>query len=1235
MTDDFGRLFGALVIQRGLVSPQQVASLLKRIDDSLPLDAQMVRAGWVSATMRLELLSEMDSQVLAASGNVESAIRSVRSQSAEVDEFISLYDSSVRLAKKAAPSVSDDASFEETLVRPETHVSSNATGEFSDADATSASARDQSGPPDDEFSGTVISQVLDESKDKTDGDASRPIDGTLIYQAESKPGKEKAPKTADGGSDSKFGDTVDYKPEYHSRYTLTQVYGEGGLGQVWLATDPALKREIALKRIRPGKDGSRDAQLRLIKEAQITGQLEHPNIIPVYELEHADSKGRPFYTMKFLRGQTLHEKIKEYHKKRKAGEDGTLDLVNLLNAFTDMCYAIAYAGARGVIHRDLKPQNIMVGDFGEVLVLDWGLAKKIGQPEDLHEKGEVELASVLDETETHAGGVIGTPAYMAPEQAAGRNDHVDARTDVYGLGGVLFCILSGVSPHRGNKTKNRIKDTQDLLTRISVGATPSVRDIDPRIPRSLDAICAKAMSHSHLERYQDARKLAEDVQRYIADEPVSVATESWQERVGRWLRKNRAWAQSLATSAALILVVAITAALVVNSARKNEIIAHEETQDALEAEERAKATAQQAQQEATQFFLTSRRTVDTLYRELSDSLSEYPAVQSLRVKLLEEAAIEYERLAETRSEVPELKLEAARSLVRLGEVWRLLRNFERATESFGKAQTQLTEIANLDPSNSVAATELVTCLNGQGLTWATTAPLERAEDADDPVNKADEYYREALKTVDSLIARANDAASKEGVILNQLKARVLANRGTLLSGTVRLDDSLHCLTDAETDFRAIAESDASPENLHEHAKSLVELSRILQLTGQTEEGRPRLEKAIEVFSRLVTANPDDTRFLSGRADARLSLANALSGDDLLSARLGVYQECVDDYLLLIQSRPDVPLYRSSLVSAETNIAQVLYQQGETSTASEHAFTALEQVQHLVGADSASAHLLSLEVYVRVTYGQILRDSGDFTNAELAFTSALESCLQLTEALGDDANMWRLQSETKNNLGTLYLVTGKTEMAQQAFASAREDFKKTLEISPDSVIAINGHAWASSYLGDTLRLLDRDSEAEAMYDESLALRAPLATGGNVPALDVGEAAVWLLTNCPDPEKRDHVVAMKLAEALVSKYPKSGRSFVLLATCHYRLANYELALSELDEAKLYNLGNRTSAYFLRAMTLWKLNQKVKAEAEWKQAVGIMDSHTPGNLRLRRLRAEAEALLGDVAKPAADAQ
>lgn len=539
---------------------------------------------------------------------------------------------------------------------------------------------------------------------------------------------------------------------------------------------------------------------------------------------------------------------------------------------------------------------------------------------------------------------------------------------------MLFCILTGTPPHRGTRTKNRVRDTRELLDKISDGETPSVRDLDSTISRSLDAICTRAMSRKHTERYQDARELAEDVQRYLADEPVSVVVEPWRERAGRWLRKNRAWAQSLLTSTAVVIVVAVTAAVLVNRARVGEIAAHSETQDALQAESVAKEAAEKAQKEATEFFLASRRTVDTLYRELSDSLSEYPAVQSLRVKLLEEAATEYERLAETRSEVPELKFEAARSLVRLGEVWRLLRDFDRATAAFEKAQTQLLAITKLNPADLQTAAELATCVNGLGLTWSTIAPLDAPEGAPDPTAKADQYFAEALQSVQSLLDEqaSNPPKTKqegaEGAVLNlslrQLKARVLANRGSLLSRTDQLDDAWRYLSDAEDQFREIA--GGSHANLHEHARSLVALSRILSLHGRGDEVKEKLQEAIKVFSRLVDANPDDTGFLSGRADARLSLANAHSGDDSLSARLVVYQECVDDYLLLIQSRPDVPLYRSNLVSAEANIAQVLYQQGENQLASEHAYAALEQVLMLVDVDSTSAHAHSLEVYVRVT-----------------------------------------------------------------------------------------------------------------------------------------------------------------------------------------------------------------------------------------------------------------------------
>ncbi len=162
------------------------------------------------------------------------------------------------------------------------------------------------------------------------------------------------------------------------RYTLIREVGEGGLGKVWLAHDNDLAREVAIKEIKPGTESSQAAR-RLIREAQITGQLQHPNIVPVYEVHRG---GRPFYAMKLVNGETLSEAIQRHHAQRRAGQADPLSLPRLLNAFVSICEALAYAHSRGVIHRDLKPQNIVLGEYGEVIVLDWGLAKVIGEPDE-------------------------------------------------------------------------------------------------------------------------------------------------------------------------------------------------------------------------------------------------------------------------------------------------------------------------------------------------------------------------------------------------------------------------------------------------------------------------------------------------------------------------------------------------------------------------------------------------------------------------------------------------------------------------------------------------------------------------------------------------------------------------------------------------------------------------------------------------------------------------------------
>lgn len=280
-----------------------------------------------------------------------------------------------------------------------------------------------------------------------------------------------------------------------THYEVGDEVARGGMGVILNAFDINIRREVAMKVIGSDWVESREFIERFVREAQVQGQLEHPNICPVHELG-VDQDGKVYFTMKMVQGVSLADMIKEA---RETDADGDPQrLIEVLNIFLKICDGIAFAHSRGIIHRDLKPDNIMVGDFGEVYVMDWGLARILGS-EDVRSSGLIIAGRppTGETLKTLAGSVVGTPAYMSPEQAGGKIDEMDERSDIYSLGALLYELLTMAPPFSG-------RTPWDILSRIGkeVPLRPSLRSSSGELSTELDTIVMKCLEKGKESRYQ-------------------------------------------------------------------------------------------------------------------------------------------------------------------------------------------------------------------------------------------------------------------------------------------------------------------------------------------------------------------------------------------------------------------------------------------------------------------------------------------------------------------------------------------------------------------------------------------------------------------------------------------------------------------------------------------------------------------------------------------------------------
>jgi len=372
----------------------------------------------------------------------------------------------------------------------------------------------------------------------------------------------------------------DLRVREHERYEVVAEHGRGGLGRVLRARDKDLGRDVAIKEILTRTPA---AEARFVREAMITARLEHPGIVPVHDAGRWPD-GTPFYAMKLVSGRPLKQLI------QSAATLG--ERLALLPHVVAVADALAYAHDRGIVHRDLKPSNLIVGEFGETIVIDWGLAKDARMAEPVPAMG-LEPVSADDDL-TRTGAVLGTPSYMPPEQA--RGEDIDERADVYALGAVLYHLLGGSPPYGGSKA--------DVLTRLLTSLPQPIESLAHDVPPELAAIVRKAMMRDPGDRYRNARLLAEDLRRFLTGQLVAAHDYSRRALFARWFRRHRL---PVLVSFAAFVALAVVGIVSVNGIVASKREAQAERAVAIEGRKEAESARRHAVDRANELILTQAR----------------------------------------------------------------------------------------------------------------------------------------------------------------------------------------------------------------------------------------------------------------------------------------------------------------------------------------------------------------------------------------------------------------------------------------------------------------------------------------------------------------------------------------------------------------------------------------------------------------------------------------------------
>ena len=853
------------------------------------------------------------------------------------------------------------------------------------------------------------------------------------------------------------------------RFRVLRPHARGGLGAVFVALDAELNREVALKQILDHHADDPASRTRFILEAEITGGLEHPGIVPVYGLG-SDDNGRPYYAMRFVKGDTLKGAIAAFHADARAKADPgfrSLALRKLLRRFSDVCNAIEYAHTRGVIHRDIKPSNVIVGRHGETLVVDWGLAKAVGRPEPGSASEERTLVppSVSGSAETLPGSALGTPSYMSPEQASGDLARVGPRSDVYSLGATLYSVLTGKPPFEGD-------DHGAVLTAVLKGDFPPPRLVDPTIDRALEAVCLKAMAPDPKDRYSTPRALADDVERWAADEPVTAWREPTGRRARRWGRRNRT-AVAVGTVAVLaalfgtgaVLAVQTNANGVLKQANRALVISNMREMRANASLTQANLALADAKDRETMRFGLAMEAIKLFHGEVGDDLVlKADQFKPLRDKLLKGAAGFYGKLEGLLKDQPDRVSRKALgdAYFELGDLTAKIGDRLAALAVHRQGLAVRRELASDPSADAEDRGDLARSLHGIGFlssqTGQSAEALARYEEARDllgglpPSGPGSDRRCALLGTVYRRIGIVLEDTGKTAGAMSAYK-RSVETMTRLADEHPKVAEYRRILADAHNDIGVlIAQTGKPAEALESYRRALAirqkladddpavtifrsgladshnNIGALQTQTGKPDEALESYRRALAIRQKLADDNPAVTNFRNRLADSHNNIGALQTQTGKPDEALESYRRALAIYKKLVDDNPAVTNFRSSVASSHHNIGFLQAQTGHPAEAMESYRRARAIYQELAGGNATVPKFREQLARVDRSWGELLLSAGNTSEAISRYEAMRATLAGLVRDYPSAPDYQSLMDDCIRRLATALRASGRASAA---------------------------------------------------------------------------------------------------------------------------------------------------------------------------------------------------------------